>query len=275
MRNNKKGTRILFILAMVLMIGGGMLVGAGMVSGGSLEYLHIDGNVLGWGRFGNIGIFTGDRSESGSNSTWTTSLAKKTKIKIDANLGDIEVRKGDRQEAVFQDISKDDVTIKENGNELEIVIDVPTWFNIGADNCGKLIVYLEDDQYDLDIDDHLGDIKVDGLTFDSLEIDCNLGDVKVTQVETNKLSIDQNCGDITVDGSLRNKTEIENDLGDVTVTVRGNKAEYDYQIKNNLGDTRVDGERSEINANIKTNNGKDHRLEVTNHLGDIDVEFKK
>lgn len=275
MRRNKAG-KVFMILAIICVMLGSVLIGAGFVSGGKLSYLHIGRDTISWWPFDDIGVNLGgsDGQYTSSKDSWTTQLGDKRKIKIDSDLGDIEVRRGNQQEVVFHDVPRDYVTIKETGDEIEINIDYPRTFNFSGIQGGKLILYLKDAVYDLDIEDNLGDIRVQDLRFSNLDIESHLGDVTAENVETDKLKIDQNCGDITVSGKLLNTSTIENDLGDIHVSVNGNINEYDYKVKNNLGDTLVNGKRSSGHSNIETNTGKDHQLKVTNHLGEISVDFE-
>ena len=264
------------ILAIICMIAGGALIGAGFASGGSWRYLSISSESSWWPfhnesdnfSLGSMFSVTGENRES-----WSQVVSEKKKVEINTSLGDIEVRKGDQPKVEFQNLYKDYVTIKETGSELEIEVRYPNNLQLNHSN-GKIIVYLTQADYELEIENDLGDITVEHLTFQDLNVTSHLGDITLNDVETQECDIKQNSGDITASGNFYHKTEIKNNLGDVKLDIDGNIDDYDYELKSDLGDVKIGDISKSFSGKIESSRGKSNSIKITDNLGDITVRFR-
>lgn len=220
---------------------------------------------------GDIDIGDNDLFHKINKESWTATLSDGKDFEIDMDIGDVEVKRGSKSQIRFVNIKSDYVSIKEEKGKQKITIKHPKVWNL--QNDGYIEVTLSEKDLNLEIDANMGCVCVEDLSFAKLSIDCDLGDIDLNNVMTSNCEIDQNAGDITMNGTFLNKTEIENDMGDIDITLTGKEEDYNIKIDNDLGDTSVGDEYYSGSSKITQNKKAKHALSVSNHMGDINVQF--
>lgn len=284
----RRSIKKLVIAAIACLIIGSMMIGAGLIQGGDISYLHIGKDNTKWWPWdmsigvlntdigdidiGDIDVGDNDLFHKKDTKTWNVALHDTKDLEIVMDIGDVMIKKGSVSQVRFVDMRSEDVTVKEEKGKQKIIVKHPKNWNSKID--GHIEVSLSEDDLTLDVDMDLGDIEIEDLHFAKLSVDCALGDINLNHVTTANCEIDQNAGDILMNGTFLNQTEVENDLGDIDITIIGKEDEYNLKIDNDLGTTSIGDEQHSGSSEIKQNKKAKHTLSVSNHMGDIDIQFR-
>ncbi len=88
----------------------------------------------------------------------------------------------------------------------------------------------------------LGDLHMENVTADYLDVTLSMGDMDGYQISTNKeLTVENHMGQVNVEGNFKGKTDITDHMGDVTVTTGLSKDDCGYDLKTSMGDLVIDG----------------------------------
>lgn len=288
----KKHKRIgvLCIVGVVFLVIGGAVFGAGLASGGSLHYLQVNKNTASWWPFshGSMGIgidfddyfdddFDDDFDFTGSfqsGESYGEDLGEVKSIQINADAGEIELRRGTTNHIEYRTRKKEFVSFTNTDGNLSITIDHNNTYMHNIDE--KIVITLSDTLYEeVRIDCDLGDVFVDGIRAKSYDLRLALGDIDLENITSEAFFLDQKCGDIDVQGNLIGKTTISNKLGDTDVELLGNANEYRYSVNNTLGDTSVFGNERDGSASMEGGNtDAKNFISIDNKLGDIDLDIR-
>lgn len=156
-------------------------------------------------------------------------------------------------------------------------------------NAGDIqIDYAIAKKIDLELD--LGDASLSNVTTDHLGISISAGDCNLTDVIASKgdissdlgnlstrnfsakgLEIENNAGDINLQGNFTGKNKIEADMGDVEVTTTLPEKDYNYNVKVDLGDFKINGART---SPLVKSNGASNHIEIESSAGDVKLNFQ-
>lgn len=279
MKRKGWGKGFIIIAILCILIGAGM-IGAGFMKGGSIQNLYISRENTSWwpfqfrsGIFYDSDEYKGNDGSYENEKTWEEALGNVKELEITMDLGDVIVKEGSKASVKFFNIQESWVKKEQSGQKQQIEVKRPSG-NYQSMKEVRIEVTLPKDEYELEVTNHLGDIFVENLSFRDLDIESDLGEVSLIHVESKETTIEQKSGDIKVNGTLTGKTEIKNSLGDTDLELFGKRETYDIEVKNSLGDTQIDQNSYEGNCNIKENNGKQDALYVKNNLGDIYITFR-
>lgn len=277
-----RGIKTLVIAAIAFLIAGSMMIGAGLVKGGSISYLHIGKDNTKWWPFpfgvGVLSVFERDNDNSLVNlfdddkESWTVSLQEARHLEIDVDLGNIIVKKGDTSSVRFVNLDKDYVSVKQESGKQKVKVKHPNTWNI-KDN-GYIEVTLSEQDITLDVETDMGDIEISELRFAKLSVDCALGNIELDEVTTSDCEVDQNAGNVAMSGTFLNKTKVENDMGNIEIILSGKESEYRLKVDNDLGNTVIGDAHHNGHSKISQNDQAKHSLSVSNHLGNIDIQFR-
>lgn len=117
----------------------------------------------------------------------------------------------------------------------------------------------------------LGECQLTNVTAGWADLSLDLGDLSCKNFQTNGLSVSANMGSINLQGAFYGKSEIDCDLGDVRVTTSVPKEDYGYDIKIDLGDFTLDGQK--MGSPYVSNSSGANQLEIDANLGDINILF--
>lgn len=138
----------------------------------------------------------------------------------------------------------------EDGKVLIKQNNVNKWY-LNKNNNSKLIFYIpsEISLEKINLNNNVGDVKIDFEKISNLNIDLDVGDIFVKSMLGGKNIIKSNIGDINLELSLKQedyKFEIDKDIGEVKLnnnkikrdTINGDR-NNNLKIKTNIGDIKI------------------------------------
>ncbi len=138
----------------------------------------------------------------------------------------------------------------EDGKVLIKQNNVNKWY-LNKNNNSKLIFYIpsEISLEKINLNNNVGDVKIDFEKISNLNIDLDVGDIFVKSMLSGKNIIKSNIGDINLELSLKQedyKFEFDKDIGEVKLnnnkikrdTITGN-SNNNLKIKTNIGDIKI------------------------------------
>lgn len=274
MKKNK--TKAIVIIAIICVVGGSILLGAGFAMGGDINTMHIGKDNTNWWPFeASLGINVLEQNEYTDNMTdrWEMSLHQDTQLSIEMDLGDIRIKAGDEAKIKFYNIKESEVTTKLDKTKREIKVKRPG-IHHNVNNARMEITLPKNELYDLEVDNKLGDINIRELKFNKLDIKTNMGDISMQDVQSEDTDVNNDCGDVKMFGLFKGETSVENKLGDIKMEINGDEQTFDFDVENKLGDTKIQDRNYEFKSNIKEKHGNANRLKIEGHLGDITVNFR-
>jgi hypothetical protein len=130
---------------------------------------------------------------------------------------------------------------------------------------------------DLRIDNSLGEIQVDGGTFQGLNLHDNMGAITVNADVTKNLMLYSNMGAISFTGSLAANSAAVNNMGTITIHDTASQA-IAYKLSTNMGQASVDVPSANISeqgnslSGSTPASGASVTLNCTNNLGSIRLQ---
>ncbi|MEG0527591.1 MAG: DUF4097 family beta strand repeat-containing protein [Longicatena sp.] len=275
-----RGAKITVIISFILIICGSLLLGAGVVQGGSLRYLSVNSNTVSWWPFGfgNIGVgffdeaFDDDFMDSSNSGTSEKQLGDVKSFSIDADVADIEIHRGTTNKIRYRVRSNQNISIDENSGNVSVALKHKRGIN---HNNGSIYVELKDEIYDkIKVDCAVGEISINGTKTKELIVKADLGNIELEDIYSEETKVDEKCGEINIDGVLLGRSEISNKLGSTDVNIKGNPSEYRYEVKNSLGSTQIMDSDHDGKADVAGGNSSAKNfISIKNSLGDIELEF--
>lgn len=138
----------------------------------------------------------------------------------------------------------------EDGKVLIKQNNVNKWY-LNKNNNSKLIFYIpsEISLEKINLNNNVGDVKIDFEKISNLNIDLDVGDIFVKSILSGKNIIKSNIGDINLELSLKQedyKFEFDKDIGEVKLNnnkikrdrITGN-SNNNLKIKTNIGDIKI------------------------------------
>ncbi len=124
---------------------------------------------------------------------------------------------------------------------------------------------------ELDVTCSMGNIWLDGVTAGDAELTNSMGDISAEGLSVERsLDVEASMGDIDLQGDLRGETDIEASMGNVALRLSQEEQSYSYELDVSMGQLTVNGQAMPKPA---SRTGGPHRLEVENHMGDIELTF--
>ena len=250
----KKATKTLMITSLILIIVGGGLLIAGLLSGG-------------WEQLKNVDLSSGEEYKE-KTIDYDEEF---NKIEIDAQSTPIKILKSDdaRAHVRLRTYGNHDVKFENDNGLLKISekyqpkknvnIDLGIWDELlGIDNEKIICLYLPEKEYEsIKLKATAGDVEIDGLTVKNLtatlkagnfelrnfsiesgNIKCDAGDLKIKNSTLNNTDIYASVGYIKVEKSKLKNVNLEARLGDIYVSY----CEYDGgSMRVNLGSIEDEG----------------------------------
>lgn len=242
----------------------------------------------------------GEWLESAETKNWTfnTSEIKDLSVKISAgdikykytNASDIKVtakyanrkitveKKG--KELVVQDKGKD-LTGKASG--CEFTIEIPgsfVWGDMSMHSSAGDICF-EDElrvENEIELTASAGDIKAGNIYADTADIKISAGDLKQVGSLEGEINIKTSAGDIEIkNADVKGNLYIKSSAGNTAIELAGREKDYNYDIKNSLGELNISGMdvSNGINSKYKKDNGSVNTITVKSSAGDTDITFNK
>lgn len=175
-------------------------------------------------------------------------------ITIDSQIGDIKVKRGDKFHVSYGTGSKLTTSVESDESTIKITqTKIKNNLRFGdIKGTADIILTVPADAKieNLDIDNALGDIDVQDITFEDCTVDENLGDVKF-----------DNCTFTNLD--------VSNDLGDIVIASCGDFKDYDIDADVSLGSISFFGANHDDSYECDGTKGS---LTLDDSLGDIIIK---
>lgn len=266
-------TRRLWLLALGIMMLGGIGVGIGLAMGGNY---HDGYGIYLSGAGGRFGIGMLDEDQTDAKVSLSLQNEHFSRIEMEVALGDIEIKRGSELRLELVNVDEDQYEWSCADDTLYLSTwEKPHFFQFHLPNCTITLTIPDDMEItEASVEADLGDIDVQDVAIASLDIVQHMGDITVEDVRFAQLKMDQNMGDISYEGTHPGNIQAENDMGDIQVTIRGSQQEYRYELSTDMGEVRFNDHRGENRTSI--HGGKaDARyfLSLDNHMGDVELNF--
>ena len=252
----KKATKTLMITSLILIIVGGGLLIAGLLSGG-------------WEQLKNVDLSSGEEYKE-KTIDYDEEF---NKIEIDAQSTPIKILKSDdaRAHVRLRTYGNHDVKFENDNGLLKISekyqpkknvnIDLGIWDELlGIDNEKIICLYLPEKDYEsITLKAAAGDIEIDGLKIKNLTAELKAGsfDLKNMLIESGKIKCE--AGEVEIDNSTLNNTYIYASVGSIEVE------------KSKLKNVNLEAELGDIDVTNCEYDGGSMRVD----LGSIDDEGTK
>lgn len=267
----RKGRRLAFIIAILCMIIGGCLAGAGFAIGGRYhDGFGIHLNDFGW----NI--------HDAARSTHTEKIISEDsfqQIYIDLHVGDIEIRRGSTYQVLVKNIPDEDYEFSIKDGKLSLATHD---FDLSHLSFGSLeykvtLVIPEDAAFErIELFSNMGDVDIEDVQSSYLMVEQKMGDVDISDtIIDGDMEIEQKMGDVKFEGEVSGMTTIHNAMGDIKMKLAYLDA---YDLKTSMGGIKVNNESESdgMGGHIKSGDqGTKNILIAKNSMGDIKLEYKK
>lgn len=147
-----------------------------------------------------------------------------SRIEIEADFADIEIRKSDHLYIVTEGLPANNESdgyrsFRFNCSQGLLRIDSETEesMSILSPTAGKIIVNVPDKAESLYAETALGNISAEKLNIQSAEFEADLGNISLNQISGQSLSAECNAGEISADQISFKKAVFINDLGNISV----------------------------------------------------------
>lgn len=262
----KKTSRIPIVFAIVCIILGALMTGAGIAIGGTLH--------SGWG------VDFGFGNDTISNEKVRIEIDAFENLEIDISKSDVEIKQGDAFALFIEGIDEEDYQINQDNKTLQIKQDTFSLFNMSIGfniDHSKIILMIPEnvELEDITIDASAGDITIYDIECFGLSVDSSMGDIELKNVFVNgDTTIDQDLGDIHFTGRLQGDSTFDSSMGDVEIKIQDSDEEYTYACDTSLGDVDIKDAKHK-KKNSSTNSMAQYAITVDNSLGDIKLEFER
>lgn len=149
----------------------------------------------------------------------------------------------------------------QKGSELKIDSSVSwNFFGIGNKNA-KLEIYIPKSQ----------EVK-------KIKIDAGVGSLEVGDafLKCQELEIDSGVGDCTIRADITKKLSIDGGVGDIKVILKGEEADFNYDVDSGLGNTDIGGSHgSGFGSDQKIDNGASKDIDLDIGVGSVTIDFEE
>lgn len=241
-----------------------------------------------------LGLFSFNIGTSGTkNVSGSEKLEEFSGINIDVDVADVNIVKGEDYSISYEGSdSLEPVVNVTNGvlavkqKSVKVMTDVNSKCKITVTVPAD--TKLDDAVFSVDA----GKIKVQDLTIRDLVMEADAGNIKLTNCVVERADIDVDAGDIDINDSSIDKSEISADAGNIeadniefdSIEVKADMGniemdlplayeEYSYDLKVDLGNATVGGEKFKGSVSKEESNGS-HKIKATCNLGNINIKVK-
>lgn len=138
----------------------------------------------------------------------------------------------------------------EDGKVLIKQNNVNKWY-LNKNNNSKLIFYIPNE-----------------ISLEKINLNNNVGDVKIDFEKISNLNIDLDVGDIFVKSMLGGKNIIKSNIGDINLELSLKQEDYKFEIDKDIGEVKLNNnkiKRDKITGNSNNN------LKIKTNIGDIKI----
>lgn len=280
----RKGTKSLFVLALICFLSGIILAIVGFISGGKIEEVY---------GFNGVGNETKD-----INQSFTEEIDS---LDIEFVAGNLTIKQGDSFRIEGKNIPEGYYEFYVKDKTLYVDKKSKGWFqfDLSGFSWGKswdsmdITIYVPSgfEAKDFDLDVAAGTVKVEDITAQNTElsmsagtvtasnlnileqgeIEVNAGTLNLDNVNANNLTIEQNAGSAKASGEFKGNTELKCNAGSLSVSTARKESEYRYVIDSSAGSIKINGEKYS-NTEKVINNDADFEFDMECNAGSIDLK---
>lgn len=208
--------------------------------------------------------------EAGAMHSSSETLDDFENIEIDGDVADVTVAYGDSYALDFTiygsiDYGVTDGTLRITAKSRE------RWNDTMHDNTDLYITVTVPQDAALrtvDVSTDVGDIYLTDIAAETFVFDSDVGNVELTDIRGKGLEARVSVGDMIMRGTIEGNVDIQTDVGDIDLALRGSDADYDYEMASSLGNLKINGEKTEGEAERAT--GAPYLVKLEASTGDID-----
>ncbi len=295
----KKSTKTALIIALVLMLVGGIVALVCMVLGGDLDDLSF------YIRGPYIHVEETDRAEQQAlllsdeeAETWTFDGQKIRSLDLDLEAGTLYLQNGDTYKVMVQNGRRGlRCEVKNGVLQLKETDSIHTLLDWSGNHTPTILVMIPESARleTVKVSVGAGNVQAQDLQTKSLDIDVDAGNFSCQQLEIQGrcqldvdagsvmiengqiqggLQVDVDAGMVSYAGSLEGDWKVDVDAGSVELTLAGVLEDYDYQIEYDLGNVYLDGrEYSGMSDEISLDHDAPYRAQIQCDVGQVDVSF--
>lgn len=120
-----------------------------------------------------------------------------------------------------------------------------------------------------------GQLLMTNVTLGALDVSLGAGELRTQDVTVQTLAASIGAGNMDFTGAVNESAEISCNMGNVNMSLTGNKQDFNYQLSCVAGSMKVDGDvfgGAAVDRDI--DNGADKYMQISCSMGNVEVDFQ-
>lgn len=195
-----------------------------------------------------------------------------TTYKLDANIGEVEIVRGDRFSIETWNLPG----LDEKGGTLEwsATTKGTTYTNtltskkdvVFHDLDPRIRITLPKTVRTVDVKNNLGSVQLENLTLAHCVVDANMGNVEVKNSQFDEATLDLDMGSLDFDGIVKKTMTVDCGMGDVDLALLDKPENYTIEADCDMGEVDMDGDEHHPHHGPAL-------VQIDVNMGNVDVSF--
>lgn len=191
-------------------------------------------------------------------------------IKLDMDIADVVIEKGDENSVSFSSNRPDNPKYEFKDGVLSIVASENIKVTPFNKNASDVVIKVKNDVENIDIQLDVGSLAIKNIAVKNYNSLVNMGDIQINDCKIENITVKGDLGDIDIDDVDFLTGEVKSSAGDVNIKLPFEEKEYSLDAKVNFGEVTVGGH--EAGNQYQTFDGM-RTLKVTLDMGDLDIRY--
>ena len=127
---------------------------------------------------------------------------------------------------------------------------------------------------DMEVSVGAGQLLLTDVTLNTLEVSLGAGELRAQDVTVLSLDASIDMGNMDFTGAINESAEISCSMGNVNMDLEGNQEDFNFQLNCVAGNMEIDGERfSGAAMDRYIDNGAAKYMEINCSMGNVDIKF--
>ncbi len=127
---------------------------------------------------------------------------------------------------------------------------------------------------DMEVSVGAGQLLLTDVTLNNLEVSLGAGELRARDVTVLSLDASIDMGNMDFTGAINESAEISCSMGNVNMDLEGNQEDFNFQLNCVAGNMEIDGERfSGAAMDRYIDNGAAKYMEINCSMGNVDIKF--
>lgn len=127
---------------------------------------------------------------------------------------------------------------------------------------------------DMEVSVGAGQLLLTDVTLNNLEVSLGAGELRAQDVTVLSLDASIDMGNMDFTGAINESAEISCSMGNVNMDLEGNQEDFNFQLNCVAGNMEIDGERfSGAAMDRYIDNGAAKYMEINCSMGNVDIKF--